>query len=281
MDTDEAINLAKTLASTDELLSTAAKNENRKSGGVLAGAAPNYSLDGLNIKGRIPLQRIVEAARRFRSESERPDVDRPRFSLLLTGAPGSGKTAFVHHLSREIGATLVSKKVSDVMSMWIGESEKNIAKAFAEAKRKEAILFLDEVDSLLMSRECAMHEWEVQHVNELLQQMEEFDGILIGATNCGAKLDRAVMRRFTFKLEFGYLTNDGKEKLFRRYFKDRLTRSERRRLDAIDNLTPGDFRTVRESLFYVCEHETNADRLAALEDESAAKNIRRPLQIGF
>lgn len=245
------------------------------------GDAANYSLDGLNVKSRIPIEKIVDAAKRFRNGTARPDVDRPRFSMLLTGVPGCGKTAFVHHLAHELGAPLVSKKVSDVISKWLGESEKNIAQAFTEASAKDAILFLDEIDSLLMSREYAHNDWQVQQVNELLQQMESFSGILIGATNYSTRLDRAVMRRFTFKVEFDYLTNEGKRKFFSRYFKDKLTAPEALRLDAIDNLTPGDFRTVRENLFYVCDHETNADRLAALEDESTAKGIRRRIPIGF
>ncbi len=281
MDIDQAKSLAKALRDADEYLAKEKYAEGKKSPRPGAAAAPNYSLDGLNVKSRIPLDKIVEAARRFREGSARPDVDRPRFSILLTGAPGSGKTAFVNYLAGELGAKLVCKKVSDILSKWVGGTEQNLAGAFASAADSNSILFLDEIDSLLMSRECADQGWQIQQVNELLQQMEEFGGILIGATNYSSKLDRAVMRRFTFKIEFGYLTDDGKEKFFSRYFKDTLSEAERARLDAIDFLTPGDFRTVRESLFYVCEKETNSERLAALEDEVAAKRISRAAPIGF
>ncbi len=281
MDIEEAKSLANALKEADGLLSAFEAKGGKRLGKSSAPVIANYSMDGLNVKSRIPLAKIVDAAKRFRCGVARPDVDRPRFSILLTGAPGSGKTAFVHYLANEISAPLVSKKVSDILSKWMGETEKNIAEAFARASDRNAILFLDEIDSLLMSREYATHDWQVQNVNELLQQVEEFDGILIGATNYSTKLDNAVMRRFTFKLEFDYLTDEGKAKFFTRYFKDALSKPERKRLDAIDNLTPGDFRTVRESLFYVCEHETNKERLTALEEEAAAKHIRKSQPIGF
>ena len=57
---------------------------------------PNYSLEGLNIRGSISLEKIITAVRNFRDGTHRPDVDRPRMSILLNGVPGGGKTAFAH-----------------------------------------------------------------------------------------------------------------------------------------------------------------------------------------
>lgn len=241
----------------------------------------NYSLDGLNITGSVPLEKVVRAVKRFRDGTHRPDVDRPRLSILLSGVPGGGKTAFVRYLAREVGAKLEIYRASDLLSKWIGENEKNLAAAFKFAAKDNAILFLDEVDSFLMSREGATKNWESSGVNELLQQMENFGGVFIAATNAVDALDRAALRRFTFKLELGYLTDDGKRAFFARYFKTPLSEDEARRLDAIDNLAPGDFRTVKEELFYVCDEETNAERLAALAAESAAKRGRCRTPIGF
>ena len=83
------------------------------------------------------------------------------------------------------------------------ENDARVQYAFAEAEAEKAILFLDEIDGLVQSRSKADHSWEVTQVNELLQQMENFSGVMIGATNFFENLDPAVLRRFTFKLEFG------------------------------------------------------------------------------
>lgn len=262
----------KGLANLDGFLSVKPKSAERKSG--------DYSLDGLNIETSVPLSRIVNAVRCFRDGTKRPDVDRPRLNILLSGVPGGGKTAYARYLAEEVGAPLKTVKASDLMSKWIGESEKNMAESFRVAKEQNAILFIDEVDSFLYDRQGAMHGWEVAGVNELLQQMEEFQGVMIAATNNVDALDRAVLRRFTFKVEFGFLTDEGKKTFFARYFKSPLSESEAKRLDAIDNLTPGDFRTVKESLFYICDEETNEDRLAALTEESRLKSGAHA-KIGF
>ena len=240
----------------------------------------NYSLDGLNLTTPVPLKDIVAAVKKFRDGSGRPDVDAPRLNILLSGAPGSGKTAFVKYLAKEVGAPLRTLKASDLISRYSGDTEKQIAEAFAEAKTNGEILFLDEIDSFLQDRSRADKSWEVSQVNELLQQMEEFEGVMVGATNFADNLDRAVLRRFTYKLKLDYLTDEGKGIFFQRYFKTPLTDEERSRLNGIANLTPGDFRTVRESLYYLSDRQTNTARLNALEAESEAKGLKRA-KIGF
>ena len=240
----------------------------------------SYSLEGLNLTTPVPLTDIVSAVKKFRDGTARPDVDSPRLNLLLSGAPGSGKTAFVKYLAREVGAPLKVLKASDLISRYSGETEQRIAAAFAAAKNEEAILFLDEIDSFLQDRAGASHSWEVTQVNELLQQMEDFEGVMVGATNFADNLDKAVLRRFTYKMKLDYLTDEGKGIFFERYFKTPLTDEERTRLNGIAKLTPGDFRTVREELFYLADKQSNAARLDALEAESEAKG-RTAAKIGF
>ena len=248
--------------------------------------AAGYSLEGLNIKGNVGLDHIVEAVRNFRHESERAcgekAADRPRMNLLLWGPPGTGKTEYVKYLGSAIGVKVVSKMGSDLLDKYVGGTEERIAQAFAEAEAERAVLFLDEVDGLLQSRGRADHTWEVTQVNELLQQMENFNGVLVCATNFFDNLDPAVLRRFTFKVEFGYLDGDGKRRFFERMFGTALSEAERARLDAIDDLAPGDFRTVRQSLHYLGAAVDNAMRLGELEKESAVKRagVRRVV-MGF
>ena len=231
----------------------------------------DYSLEGLNIQGDVQLEHIVEAIRSFQHQKGEKDPDRPRMNLLLSGAPGTGKTEFVKYLGNVLKTKVNVRMGSDLLSMWVGMTEKNIANAFQEAEAEHAILFLDEIDGLVQSRTHAQHSWEVTQVNELLHQMENFNGIMIGATNFIQNLDQAIMRRFTFKLQFNYLDDAGKRLFFERMFKSALTEDELLRLNAIPNLAPGDFRTVRQSLFYYGGDITNTQRLDALEREAAAK----------
>ena len=196
-------------------------------------------------------------------------------NILLSGAPGTGKTEFVKYLGAQLGTKIVVKMGSDLLSMWVGGTEKLIRQAFEQAEAEKAILFLDEIDGLVQSRERSQRSWEVTQVNELLHQMENFKGVMVGATNFSANLDAAVLRRFTFKLDFDYLDESGKVLFFERMFGAKLTANEAAQLAAIPRLAPGDFRTVRQSLFYLGENATNEEYLAALEHESAVKNANR------
>lgn len=232
----------------------------------------DYSLDGINVKTKISLPQLLNAVRNFANAAHvANDPDLPRMNILLSGVPGSGKTEFVKYLGKELQCKVLFKRVSDILSPYVGETERNINEAFRQAERENAILFFDEVDSLLQDRSDAVRSWEVTQVNELLQQMESFKGILIAATNRRKALDAATIRRFTFKLEFDYLTNEGKKLFFERIFKTVLTDEEFAELSTLDTLVPGDFRTVRQAQYYLGSDITNKDRIAALKEECAMK----------
>ena len=256
------------------------KVESKKARHKSSRLAADYSLDGLGIKSDVPLDQIVAAVCRFKKTSRSSETT-PRLSVLLSGPSGCGKTEFVKYLGERAGS-VVLVTASDVLRSLVGETEQRIADVFREASEKHAILFLDEVDGLLYDRKCAFYGWERVQTNELLQQMERFTGVLVCATNLVEQLDSAVMRRFTFKVQMSALDDDGKVKFFRRYFKSTLTADERKRLVSIPNLTPGDFRTVRERLYLLGKKEgtDNMCLLSALEVESAIKNESRT-PIGF
>jgi AAA+ superfamily predicted ATPase len=132
--------------------------------------------------------------------------------LLFWGPPGTGKTAFAEHLAESLGKVLHRKTASDLLSKYIGETEERLAAAFREAQGE--ILFLDEADSFLQDRGDAQRIWEVTQVNELLQQMERFQGILILATNRRESLDSAVFRRCDLELHFTYLSEARRERFW-------------------------------------------------------------------
>ena len=94
-----------------------------------------------------------------------------RFSLCLQGPPGTGKSALVRYLAERLGLEVMQRRASDLMSMLVGETEKQIAAAFAEARDAGAFLVFDEADSLLADRRFARRSWEVGQVNEMLTWM--------------------------------------------------------------------------------------------------------------
>ncbi|HBN14328.1 MAG TPA: AAA family ATPase [Pseudohongiella sp.] len=168
--------------------------------------------------------------------------------LCLTGSPGTGKTAYAKWLARELDQPIIVKKASDLLGMFVGQTEQNIAAAFSEAKKEGAVLVIDEVDSMLQDRRSVTASWEVSMVNELLTQLESFDGVFIASTNLMGHLDQAALRRFDLKLHFDFLTPEQSEKLLERYCHAlklaNPTPASLISVRTIANLTPGDFMTV-------------------------------------
>lgn len=124
------------------------------------------------------------------------------WSMCLYGPPGTGKSAFARHVSRALDMEWKLVRASDLLDMYVGGSEKRIAEAFARARMERKLLVFDEADSLLSSREGARASWERTQVNEMLTQMEFHPLPFFATTNLMEGLDRASLRRFTFKMEF-------------------------------------------------------------------------------
>jgi len=170
-------------------------------------------------------------------------------SMLLSGPPGTGKTAFAHHFARALDRPLVTKRASDLLSRWVGGTEAAIAEAFAEARERDCVLLFDEVDSLLFDRTTAQHSWEVGQVNEMLTWLDHHPLPVIAATNHVHRLDPAALRRFVFKLELLPLGRDRAAQAFQRFFGMPAPAE----LASLRNLTPGDFAVVARQLrFGVC-----------------------------
>lgn len=169
--------------------------------------------------------------------------------LCLYGVPGTGKTAWAQHLGKCLNRPVLVKRCSDLLDCYVGNSEKRIAAAFAEAKRNDAILVLDEADSFLQKRSGAHLSWEVTQVNEMLTQIEHFDGIFVATTNNLDQMDEACLRRFDIKVKFDYLKADKAEKLFVNYceklYPDQtISDNLKNQVRKMAYLAPGDFATV-------------------------------------
>ena len=203
--------------------------------------------------------------------------------LCLYGPSGTGKTAYGRWLAEQLEVPLLVKRGSDLISMWLGQTEKNFAACFQQAEMEEAILLIDEIEGFLQDRREARHSWEVTGVNEMLTQIESFPGIFIASTNLRDNLDQAALRRFDIKIRFDYLLPKQSRSLLESYCStlnlDTPDKALRARLGRLYNLTPGDFAAVMR------RHRFNpvssaADIVTALEEECGLKeNFKRP--IGF
>ena len=138
--------------------------------------------------------------------------------LCLEGPPGTGKSAFTRYLAERLGLEVLQKRASDLLSPWVGETEQQIAAAFAEARDAQAFLIFDEADSLLGDRRSAHRSWEVSQVNEMLTWMESHPLPFACTTNFGEHLDPATLRRFVFKVRLDYLAPAQVKEAFRAWF---------------------------------------------------------------
>ena len=198
------------------------------------------------------------------------------FSLCLQGPPGTGKSAFARYLAERLGLEVLQKRASDLLSKWVGETEQQIAAAFAEARDAEAFLIFDEADSLLADRRGAHRSWEVSQVNEMLTWMESHPLPFACTTNFAEHLDTATLRRFVFKVRLDYLAPEQVEAAFRAYF----ALPPPAGVTDLAAITPGDFAVVHRKAGFLGKHgdpEALADMLRA---ECDAKPDR-PRPIGF
>lgn len=167
---------------------------------------------------------------------------RLNFSLCLYGASGTGKSAYARYLADKLGLEVVQRRASDLISCYVGETEQNIAKAFAQAREDKSLLIFDEADSFLRDRSTAARSWEVSSVNEMLTWMENHPYPFICTTNLMESLDPASLRRFSFKVKYNFLTSQQVKEAFDYFFGIKIALAE---TAGLDKLTPGDFTLVK------------------------------------
>ncbi|MDQ7784264.1 MAG: ATP-binding protein [Desulfomonilaceae bacterium] len=251
------------------------------------GVDSGFFLEGLNIAGA-ELQSFMKELESFdRHSKSLGGCDNVSMRLLFYGPPGTGKSRFARYIASHLDREITQKRGGDLLSKWVGETEKNIRDAFDEAASRGSILIFDEADSLIFNREQAAHSWEASMTNEFLARMEEFTGIQIFTTNRLIHMDAASMRRFNHKLQFRYLTPNGACTLYARMLAPLVERalsgSVEKELKRLRRLTPGDFKTVRDKYVFREPHEITHEALvAALKAEEKFKALHAgEKSIGF
>jgi SpoVK/Ycf46/Vps4 family AAA+-type ATPase len=126
-------------------------------------------------------------------------------SMLFIGAPGTGKKTLASLIGQQLGTEVYRIDLSMVVSKYIGETEKNLAKIFDTAEHKNWILYFDEADALFGKRtnvRDAHDKYANQEVDYLLQRIEKYNGIVIIATNMKNNIDEAFTRRLQSIIHF-------------------------------------------------------------------------------
>ncbi len=247
----------------------------------------SFSIEGLNVSG-VDFTTLLKELEAFDEYLKNPVSDEPvPMSLLFFGVPGSGKSHMARFIAQRLGKEIVINRSSDILSKWVGQSERNIRDCFEEAASRNAVLVFDEIDSLLGNRDRASFPWEITQVNEFLTWMESYRGIQIYTTNRLLDLDPAALRRFNYKLEFRYLTHDGALIFYNKFLSclagSDLEKGLQDKLTKIENLTPGDFKVVKMKFKFKKKGQiTHEALLGALMEEARVKEIHmRKKAIGF
>jgi len=139
-------------------------------------------------------------------------------AALFSGPPGTGKTMVAGLIANELELELYQVDLSKVVSKWIGETEKQLAKVFDAAEAGHVLLLFDEADALFGQRSTEMRgatdRYANLEVNFLLQRIERFNGIVILTTNLDASIDKALKRRLAAHVVFQHPDEDEREQLW-------------------------------------------------------------------
>ncbi len=149
-------------------------------------------------------------------------------NALFAGPSGTGKTMAADIMAGELGLDLYKIDLSSIVSKYIGETEKNLARIFAEAETSNAILFFDEADALFGKRSeirDSHDRYANIEISYLLQRMEEYEGVVILSTNLRKNMDDAFVRRMHFTVEFPFPSQRNRRRIWEQIWPDELPRS--------------------------------------------------------
>lgn len=152
-------------------------------------------------------------------------------SMIFTGPPGTGKTMAAQIIAAELGLDIYRISLANVVSKYIGETEKNLDEIFEKAKKSKVVLFFDEAD-VLFSKRTEVKDSNDKYSNMesafLLQKIEEYSGIVILATNLVQNFDEAFKRRMKLMIDFPFPDAARRAEMWKRALPDKLP------LDSID-----------------------------------------------
>jgi SpoVK/Ycf46/Vps4 family AAA+-type ATPase len=178
-------------------------------------------------------------------------------SALFAGPSGTGKSTAADLIAGELGLQLLKIDLSQVVSKYIGETEKNLERVFSAAENANAILFFDEADALFGKR-SEVRDSHDRYANVeiayLLERMEEYDGVAILATNLSQNMDDAFVRRLSFVIQFPFPTEADRVRIWKLQFPDEAARDGDIDFAALARdfrLTGGSIRNIVQAAAYL------------------------------
>lgn len=212
----------------DVIVSELMEDAGRKLKGLAAPLVTGFSMEDLQLPGqqmRI-LKFAISAIRNRYLVMEGMGFGKKMpygrgISILLYGPPGTGKTMTAQVIAKEVGLTLFRVDSSKIMDKYIGETEKKLGELFETAKNTNAILFFDEADSLFAKRtevSKSTDKYANNEVSFLLQLMEQYEGIMVLATNHSNFFDEAFRRRITYSINLPSPDVETRSRLWRLAF---------------------------------------------------------------
>lgn len=233
----------------------------------------------------VPVETLFQEVKKHLESKDR----QKGLHLLFYGPPGTGKSKYLREIASRLGLELQIERASSLISPYVGQTENLIRRAFETAERNDGILLIDEVDTFLFDRSGAMRSWESSMVNEFLDAMESYTGVLACTTNRIDGMDPAAIRRFRRKVEFKPLSAEKARLLFTAYAehtfgKDSVAvlNEDFERISKLPGLTPGDYAVVFENLKYTDLKDIRPGQIASeLAAELELKRNGSSKRIGF
>lgn len=266
--------------------------------GLVEKVAPRLKLDGivlprstrLRLAEALAVPTALAALARTDWGVEECLLGEPKVALLLHGPPGTGKTLCAEAIAGELDRTLWRLRTEQLLSKFVGETEKRLAEVFEQARRAGDVVLLDEADSFLTTREQAVRVWEATMTNVLLQEIERFRGVVVLTTNRDGVLDPALERRLAARIAFPLPGAGERRLLWLRHLPPRAPRAADVDLESLARRWALSGSQIRTAALYALARAASRDgdarvlTRADLEEAAAAQaaraDSRRPA-VGF
>jgi AAA+ superfamily predicted ATPase len=147
-------------------------------------------------------------------------------AFLFFGAPGTGKSMCAEAVAAYVGKKVLVVEFPKIMDRFVGATDKNISRIFRSAEEEDLVVLLDEADTLFYNRSYAYEEHDIRFVNEMLQELEKFKGIIILTTNMDVLLDPALERRLSLKVKFELPSKELRLKIWQSHIPDKVKLEE-------------------------------------------------------
>ncbi|QZY57549.1 ATP-binding protein [Crassaminicella profunda] len=182
-------------------------------------------------------------------------------SILFTGPPGTGKTMASQVIANELYLEIYKVDLSQMVSKYIGETEKNLKELFDEAKKSNTILLFDEADALFGKRsevKDSHDRYANVETSFLLQKMEEHTGITIMTTNYLENIDPAFMRRINYVIHFPFPSENYRKEIWMSIFPEKTPLKNNIDFDFLSNkfeLSGGNIKNIAVSSAFLAAHK--------------------------